>query len=205
MVAEYITHPEGLQLPQILHNLARSYFRERTPAIHTNSTQIERDVNNGCPQGSCCRPGFWNIQYNSLLNLSYGKRTKAIAFADDLLIAVRAENVQEAEKFANIEIGKIKNWGKENNITFNEQKSKVMLVTRRKEVNVYLPSLMMKVPNHLYVLGDTYTCHTYCCYAYLFTRIGCTLFTCDMYMYRLRLINDSVLSSLKMEGMRLLY
>jgi hypothetical protein len=26
----------------------------------------------------------------------------------------------------------------------------------QKNVNVYLPSLMMKVPNHLYVLGDTY-------------------------------------------------
>jgi hypothetical protein len=64
---------------------------------------------------------------------------------------------------------------------------------------------MMKIPNHLYVLGDTYTCHTYCCYAYHFTRTGCTLFTCDMYMCRLRLINDSVLSSLKMEGIRLLY
>jgi hypothetical protein len=29
-----------------------------------------------------------------------------------------------------------------------------------KKVNVYLQSLMMKVPDHLYVLGDTYTCHT---------------------------------------------
>jgi hypothetical protein len=29
-----------------------------------------------------------------------------------------------------------------------------------KKINVYLPSLMMKVPDHLYVLGDTYTCHT---------------------------------------------
>jgi hypothetical protein len=28
----------------------------------------------------------------------------------------------------------------------------------------------------------------------IFTRIGCTLFTCDMYMCRLRYINDSVLS-----------
>jgi hypothetical protein len=44
----------------------------------------------------------------------------------------------------------------------------VSLVARRsggkrdndKKVNVYLPSLMMKVPDHLYVLGDTYTCHT---------------------------------------------
>jgi hypothetical protein len=36
------------------------------------------------------------------------------------------------------------------------------------KVNVYLPSLMMKVPDHLYVLGDTYTCHTYYCYTYNF-------------------------------------
>jgi hypothetical protein len=73
-----------------------------------------------------------------------------------------------------------------------------------KKVNVYLPSLMMKVPNHLYVLGDTYTCHTYCCYALHFMRIGFTLFTCDMYMCRLRHINDSVLSTLRMEAIRLL-
>jgi hypothetical protein len=50
-----------------------------------------------------------------------------------------------------------------------------------------------------------HTYHTYCCYAYHFTRIGCTLFTCDMYMCRLRHINNSVLSSLKMEGIRLLF
>jgi hypothetical protein len=39
----------------------------------------------------------------------------------------------------------------------------------------------------------------------IFTRIGCTLFTCDMYMCRLRHINDTVLLSLKMEGIRLLF
>jgi hypothetical protein len=30
----------------------------------------------------------------------------------------------------------------------------------KNKVNIYLASLMMKVPDHLYVLGDTYTCHT---------------------------------------------
>ena len=57
----------------------------------------------GFPQGSCCGPDFWNIQYNSLLNLEFGKRTKAIAFADDLLITIRAETVREAENVANID------------------------------------------------------------------------------------------------------
>ena len=78
------------------------------------------------------RSHFWNIQYNSLLKLEFSKRTKAIAFADYLLIAVRAETVREAENYANIEIRKILNWAKDNKIVFNEQKSKVILVTRKK-------------------------------------------------------------------------
>jgi len=69
---------------------------------------VEKDISKGCPQGSSCGPGFWNIQYNTLLNLQFGKRTKAIAFADNLLIAVRAENVREAENFANIDKQNIK-------------------------------------------------------------------------------------------------
>jgi hypothetical protein len=39
----------------------------------------------------------------------------------------------------------------------------------------------------------------------IFKRIGCTLLTCDMYMSDLRHIHDPVLSSLKMEGIRLLF
>jgi len=90
--------------------------------------------------------------------MKYGKRTKAIAFADHLLIAVRAENVQETENFVHIDIGKISNWAKENKITFNEQKSKVMLVTRRKrrektEVNIYLNTKLLEQVNSIKNLG----------------------------------------------------
>jgi hypothetical protein len=42
------------------------------------------------------------------------------------------ETVREAENYANIEIRKITNWAKENKITFNEQKSKVMVISRKK-------------------------------------------------------------------------
>jgi hypothetical protein len=44
-----------------------------------------------------------------------------------------------------------------------------------------------------------------CYYSIVFTRIGCTLLTCDMYMCRLRHIHDPVFSPLKMEGIRLLF
>ena len=104
--------------------------------------RIDTTVKKGCPQGSCCGPGYWNIQYNSILNLNFAKWTRVIALADDLLIAVKAETVAEVENFMNMEMSKITKWSKENKINFNDQKSKVMLILRRrrerKAIDIYL-------------------------------------------------------------------
>jgi len=69
-------------------------------------------------------------------------RTKVVAFADDLLLAIRGESVRAVENYANVELSKITLWSK-NKIIFNEEKSKAMLVSRRKrreqkEIKVYL-------------------------------------------------------------------
>ena len=50
--------------PKNLYNLTKSYFSNRTAILSCNSIQIEKEVSRGCPQGSCCGPGYWNIQYN---------------------------------------------------------------------------------------------------------------------------------------------
>jgi hypothetical protein len=107
--------------PRNLYYLTKSYLSQRTAVMSTNTNQVGREVSKGCSQISCCGPGLWNIQYNSLLNLEFRKQTKAIAFADDLL-AVKAESVREAENITNIEMGKILIWAKNNKIKFNEQK-----------------------------------------------------------------------------------
>jgi hypothetical protein len=60
---------------------------------------------------------------------------------------------------------------------------------------------MMKVPDHVHV----YMSHILLlCIITFFTPISYTLLTCDMYKSSLRHIHDPVLSSLKMEGIRLL-
>ena len=111
--------------PRNLYNLTKNYFSGRSAYISTNSMRIDTTVNKGCPQGSCCGPGYWNIQYNSLLNLNFAKWTRAIAFADDLLLAVKATTVAEVENFTNMEMIKITKWSKENKLHFNDQKSKL--------------------------------------------------------------------------------
>ena len=84
--------------------------------------RIDTTVNKGFPQESCSGPGYWNVQYNSLLNPNFVKWTRAITFADDLLIVVKAATVVEVENFTNMEMSKIKKWFKENKLYFKEQK-----------------------------------------------------------------------------------
>jgi hypothetical protein len=48
--------------PQNLYQLTQDYFRERRAVMSINSSNTEKKITKGCPQGSCCGPGFWNIQ-----------------------------------------------------------------------------------------------------------------------------------------------
>jgi hypothetical protein len=58
-----------------------------------------------------------------------------VAFADDLILMIRADSISEAENITNIEMGKIAKWAGNNKTKFNEEKSKVMQMTRRKRKN----------------------------------------------------------------------
>ena len=90
------------------------------------------NITNGFAQGSCCGPILWNIQYDTVLNLQFTDHTRVVAFADDLILMIRADSISEAENIANVEMGKITMWAENNKTKFNEEKSQVMLMTRRK-------------------------------------------------------------------------
>jgi hypothetical protein len=77
--------------PRNLYYLSQGHFSQRIAVMSTNSVSIERSVTKGCPQGSCCGPGYWNLLYNSLIKLEFTSPTKVIAFADDLIILTKRE------------------------------------------------------------------------------------------------------------------
>ena len=121
-----------LKCPKNLYNLTRNYFSQRKASLRVNTYKVEKELSKGCPQGSCSGPGFWNVLYNSLLNLKFTDKTKVIAFADDLIILTKGESLAEAENYANQDIKKIEKWAEKYKIEFNSEKSKALLVTRRR-------------------------------------------------------------------------
>jgi hypothetical protein len=118
--------------PRNLYNLCKGYFSHRSAVMSTNSISIERSVTKGCPQGSCCGPRFCNLLYNSLLKLEFTSHSKAVAFADDLLVLTKVESIVEAENYMKLELRKISDGAHNNKLNFNEHKSKVILMSHRK-------------------------------------------------------------------------
>jgi hypothetical protein len=125
----------NLQCPRNLYNLTRSYFSNRVAILCANTYRKERKITKGCPQGSCCGLGLWNVLYNALLDLEFTSHTKAIAFANDLAILTYGQTTSEAEAYTNSELAKIENWAKQNKMQFNELKSKTMLIARKRKSN----------------------------------------------------------------------
>jgi len=75
--------------------------------------------------------------------LKYKEKSKVVAFADNLILAIRADSTRALENYSKGELNKITAWAKANKIKFNEVKSKVLLISRRKgkesrALNVYL-------------------------------------------------------------------
>ena len=111
-----------IKCPRNLYYLVKDYLKERKAVMTVNNSSAEKAITRGLPQGACCGPGLWNIQYDPLLNHQYKKHTRVIAFADDLLVMIPAESIGEVENNANIEMDKIANWARDNKIKFNEEK-----------------------------------------------------------------------------------
>jgi Reverse transcriptase (RNA-dependent DNA polymerase). len=99
-----------LESPRNLYQLSLAYFQDRTASLSTYSYEITTEVNMGCPKGSCCGPGYWNILCNNLLNTEFSQKNDVIAFADDLLVLTKGRCIKEAENFANLDIKQIEFW-----------------------------------------------------------------------------------------------
>ena len=65
---------------------------------------------------------LWRIFYNTLLKINFTHRIKTIAFADDVILAIRGKTVSEAENIANTKLTKIAASARDNKVRFNEQK-----------------------------------------------------------------------------------
>ena len=146
-----------LKCSKNFYKLSASYFSDRQAMLTINNYTTEREFQKGCPQGSCCDPGFWNVMHNSLLNLKFSSQTKVIAFVDDLIVLTRGTSKIQSENYANQDLMETERWATDNKIEFNDKKLKVLFISRKrnddKEVNIYLNYKRLDQNEELKYLG----------------------------------------------------
>jgi len=80
-----------------------------------------------------------------------------LTLPNDLLTAVKAATITELENFTNMEMTKIIRWSKENKLQFNDLKSHVMFISRRrkerKSIDIYLNNNRLEEVDKMKYLG----------------------------------------------------
>ena len=108
--------------------MCHSYFSSRTAKFEIAGVKVVKNVTRGCPQGSACGPSFWNILYDEVFELRLPANCELVAFADDLLLMSWASDLPALEEQTNTAIKLIADWGQGVKLSFNETKTKVMVI-----------------------------------------------------------------------------
>lgn len=98
------------ELPSSLFELVRSFLHRRSVELVTPGTRYVRNLQRGCPQGSCIGPLLWNVVADSALNLVMPDGVQLQAYADDMMLVVSGPSRKPMERAGNEAIVRLVCW-----------------------------------------------------------------------------------------------
>jgi hypothetical protein len=117
--------------PRNLYNFTKNYFSQRKATLATNNITIEGAVIKG-PTRVLSRAWYVEHLLQLAIKLKVHERYKNSSICRHLITNKR-EVGERGRKYSQYRAEKVSMWAKENKVRFNDQKSKAMLMTRRKK------------------------------------------------------------------------
>jgi len=102
----------------------------------------QRELNQGCPQGSVIGPVLWNVVYNSLPKFLEGtisslreNKVNLVMYADDLILQVSGPSIS-LKPSAELLLERIDDWGHETGMKFNPLKTEMLEHKKSRDASV---------------------------------------------------------------------
>lgn len=130
-----LTAPQLVSLPNELYNLVRSYLNERSIEIKTENHRAEKTLTKGAPQGSALGPPFWNLAMDQFLRTELPPMCRAVAYADDIVLLVHADNRKTLEERINDCLVQLYDWTSNQKLTISATKTKYMVLKNKLDRN----------------------------------------------------------------------
>ena len=88
--------------PPYLIRIINSFLSSRRGTIRSQESEFTFRIATACPQGSALSAFLWIVLIDSVLSLSFDFPVLLLAYADDLIVAVRHKDMNTATKMAQI-------------------------------------------------------------------------------------------------------
>ena len=135
------------KFPDRLLRLLNSYLTNRTLKVKVeNSISDERIMSAGTPQGSILSPTLFLLMVNDLKDVTDTTRVKSKQFADDISLIDAERTISQLQGNLQVSIDHLTTWSKRWRVKLNAAKSKVLLISRRKNDENNLTLTMDGVP-----------------------------------------------------------
>lgn len=121
------------EFPAYIRKLVASYLSNRIIRFEGKEWFIQEEMSCGAPQGSRLGPFFWNLVYDSFLEMKLTRGARIIGFADDAILIVEAGNEIQLELRMEENISRIKSWLESRELEMAVHKTEALLVTKRKK------------------------------------------------------------------------
>lgn len=149
-----------MRVPGYLCSMLKSYFQNRVLVYETELGQKSIRITAGVPQGSILGPTLWNAMYDGVLMLELPNGVEIVGFADDVVLTVTGETLEEVKMLTTEAIDTVEAWMTGAKLQLAHHKTELVLVSnlkavQRVEINIGRQDISSKrALKHLGVMVD---------------------------------------------------